>query len=102
MPILSDLNEREKAILKLVAQGYNNKEIAFKAGIDYRIVGNIIGTIYSKLNLNLWGTARVRLAMMVWEQEDFDKLKARVEKDGFISLEVSKDEREPVPESNEK
>lgn len=45
------LSERELEVLKLVAQGCTNQEIADKLVISERTVGNHIGAILSKLHL---------------------------------------------------
>ena len=45
------LTERELSVLKLVAQGLTNNEIAQKLFLSERTVGNYIGSILSKLHL---------------------------------------------------
>jgi NarL family two-component system response regulator LiaR len=50
-PTQDPLTERELTILKLVAQGLTNQEIAEKLVISERTVGNHIGNILSKLHL---------------------------------------------------
>lgn len=51
-PLTEDpLTARESAILKLVAQGMSNQEIAGRLVISERTVGNHIGNILSKLHL---------------------------------------------------
>jgi NarL family two-component system response regulator LiaR len=50
-PTESPLTERELIILKLVAQGLSNQEIADRLVISERTVGNHIGNILSKLHL---------------------------------------------------
>lgn len=52
LPLTEDpLTARESAILKLVAQGLSNQEIAERLVISERTVGNHIGNILSKLHL---------------------------------------------------
>lgn len=52
LPLTKDpLTERELIILKLVAQGLSNKEIAGRLVISERTAGNHIGNILSKLHL---------------------------------------------------
>jgi NarL family two-component system response regulator LiaR len=52
LPLTKDpLTARESAILKLVAQGLSNQEIAERLVISERTVGNHIGNILSKLQL---------------------------------------------------
>jgi NarL family two-component system response regulator LiaR len=50
-PSQDPLTEREVEVLKLVAQGFANQEIAAKLVISERTVGNHIGNILSKLHL---------------------------------------------------
>jgi NarL family two-component system response regulator LiaR len=50
-PTENPLTERELMILKLVAQGLTNQEIAERLVITERTVGNHIGNILSKLHL---------------------------------------------------
>jgi NarL family two-component system response regulator LiaR len=50
-PTEDPLTERELVVLKLVAQGLTNHEIAEKMVISERTVGNHIGNILSKLHL---------------------------------------------------
>ncbi len=50
-PTKDPLTEREVDILKLVAQGLTNQEIAQKLVISERTVGNHIGNILNKLHL---------------------------------------------------
>jgi NarL family two-component system response regulator LiaR len=52
LPLTEDpLTARESVILKLVAQGMSNQEIAERLVISERTVGNHIGNILSKLHL---------------------------------------------------
>jgi NarL family two-component system response regulator LiaR len=52
LPLTEDpLTPRESVILKLVAQGLSNQEIAERVVISERTVGNHIGSILSKLHL---------------------------------------------------
>jgi DNA-binding NarL/FixJ family response regulator len=46
LPVLSD---REHEVLRLVAQGYVNKEIAFRLGIGLATVSTHIKNLYKKL-----------------------------------------------------
>jgi two-component system, NarL family, response regulator LiaR len=49
---LSDLTEREAAILRLLAQGASNQEIAEKLEVSEKTVRNRLSEIFSKLRLN--------------------------------------------------
>lgn len=48
----NDLSEREKEILRLIAQGDTNKEIAQKLGITEKTVKNHISNIFQTLHVN--------------------------------------------------
>lgn len=48
----SDLNERETTILKLLAQGYSNQDIALRLDISEKTVRNRLSEIFTKLQLN--------------------------------------------------
>ena len=47
-----DLTEREAAILRLLAQGSSNQEIALKLNISEKTVRNRLSEIFAKLQLN--------------------------------------------------
>jgi DNA-binding NarL/FixJ family response regulator len=49
---LDDLSEREQEVLKLMARGLDNKEIANKLFIAEQTVKNYVSTIYSKLGVH--------------------------------------------------
>ncbi|MBB6098134.1 DNA-binding NarL/FixJ family response regulator [Deinobacterium chartae] len=48
----NDLNERETTILRLLAQGHSNQEIALKLDISEKTVRNRLSEIFAKLQLN--------------------------------------------------
>ncbi|GGJ34491.1 response regulator [Deinococcus roseus] len=48
----ADLNERETMILRLLAQGHSNQEIAIKMDISEKTVRNRLSEIFAKLQLN--------------------------------------------------
>lgn len=48
----SDLNERETTILKLLAQGHSNQDIALRLDISEKTVRNRLSEIFAKLQLN--------------------------------------------------
>jgi DNA-binding NarL/FixJ family response regulator len=48
----ADLNERETTILKLLAQGYSNHDIALRLDISEKTVRNRLSEIFTKLQLN--------------------------------------------------
>ena len=58
-------SRRQLRLIKLVAQGLKNREIADKLGISHKVVKNYLGKIYEKIGVNgrlelaLWYTARV-------------------------------------------
>jgi DNA-binding NarL/FixJ family response regulator len=47
-----DLSDRELLILRLLAEGKRNREVAKSLGISERTVGNHIANIYSKLHIS--------------------------------------------------
>jgi DNA-binding NarL/FixJ family response regulator len=47
-----NLSDREMEVLRLVAQGYLNKEIAYKLGISMHTVGSHIKNLYLKLSVH--------------------------------------------------
>jgi DNA-binding NarL/FixJ family response regulator len=48
---LTELTERERAVLSLRGDGYKNREIALKLGITSKSVGNYASRIVKKLGL---------------------------------------------------
>jgi len=50
-PTTEPLTEREAEILKFIAQGLTNQEIAAQLGVSERTIGNHVGNILSKLHL---------------------------------------------------
>jgi len=50
--MLQELTEREKHILKLIAEGLKNKDIAHTLSISESTVENHIHKIYQKLNIS--------------------------------------------------
>lgn len=49
--VLNRLTEREVGVLRLVAKGFTNKEIADRLGISDRTVGAHLGNILTKLRI---------------------------------------------------
>ena len=62
------LSEREKDIVRLITQGYNNREIARSLHIAEKTVKNYITNILSQLNLR----DRTQLAIAALKQEIFE------------------------------
>lgn len=52
LPLHAELSEREIQILKLVAQGYTNLEIAGELSLSEKTVRNRLSEIFQKLHLN--------------------------------------------------
>ena len=50
--LMAKLTSRETQVLDYVAQGYANKQIAFKLGISENTVKNFISRVFTKLNAN--------------------------------------------------
>lgn len=61
---LSDLSEREREVLLLVARGYSNANIAHHLIISERTVKSHVSSILSKLNV----TDRTQLAVFAWHR----------------------------------
>ena len=57
--ILLELSAREREVLRLLAQGYNNMEIARKLTLSEKTIRNYISNIYTKLQVNSRGAAIV-------------------------------------------
>jgi NarL family two-component system response regulator LiaR len=51
-PLHAELSEREVQILRLVAQGYTNQEIAAELQLSEKTVRNRLSEIFQKLHLN--------------------------------------------------
>ncbi len=50
-PLLADLTEREREVLDLIAQGFNNGEIAHRRSLSVKTVRNHVSNIFSKLQV---------------------------------------------------
>ncbi|MHB1417161.1 MAG: response regulator transcription factor [Chloroflexota bacterium] len=50
-PLVDDLTAREVEVLRLIAEGLGNKEIAHRLSISEKTVKNHINNIFSKLHL---------------------------------------------------
>jgi DNA-binding NarL/FixJ family response regulator len=50
-PLFPELTGRERQVLDLLAQGYNNPEIAYRLGINSKTVRNHVSNILSKLQV---------------------------------------------------
>lgn len=57
--ILLELSSTKRDVLRLMAQGYNNREIARKLTLSEKTVRNYISLIYAKLQINSRGEAIV-------------------------------------------
>lgn len=57
--ILLELSARERDILRLLAQGYENREIAKRLVLSEKTVRNYVSNIYGKLQINSRGEAIV-------------------------------------------
>lgn len=51
LPVFPELTEREREVLNLIAQGYNNSEIARLLVISVKTVRNHVSNIFSKLQV---------------------------------------------------
>lgn len=68
-PLLKNINNltpREDETLNLLAQGYNNQQIAELMAVNLKSVERYINTIYRTLGLTGNGAPRVLAAMMVY------------------------------------
>ena len=71
--VYSDLTPREREVLRLIASGRANKEIAAQLGISERTVKTHISNIFSKLEL----TDRTQAALFVHNRGRLEKDSAR-------------------------
>ena len=71
--VYSDLTPREREVLRLIASGRSNKEIAAQLGISERTVKTHISNIFSKLEL----TDRTQAALFVHNRGMLEKDSAR-------------------------
>ncbi len=71
--VCSDLTPREREVLRLIASGRANKEIAAQLGISERTVKTHISNIFSKLEL----TDRTQAALFVHNRGMLEKDSAR-------------------------
>lgn len=62
--VLSQLSEREREVLLLIAQGYSNAHIAQRLIISERTVKSHVSSILSKLHM----TDRTQLAVFAWRR----------------------------------
>jgi DNA-binding NarL/FixJ family response regulator len=58
----SELNAREREILRCVAQGEGNKSIALQLGLQEKTIMNTLSSIYGKLNVE----SRTQAALYYW------------------------------------
>ncbi len=58
--LFDDLTQREQEVLRLIAQGLRNREIAEKLVISEKTVGNHVSNIFTKLQVNDRSQAIVR------------------------------------------
>jgi len=49
---LEPLSDQDKEILRLVAEGYSNKEVAHRLGVSERTVKHHLQTVFDKLNIH--------------------------------------------------
>ena len=49
--VFPELSDREREILNLIAQGYNNSDIAHRLVLSLKTVANHVSTIFSKLQV---------------------------------------------------
>ncbi len=57
--VLLELSTRERDVLRLLAEGYPNPEIAQRLGLSEKTVRNYVSNIYAKLQINSRGEAIV-------------------------------------------
>lgn len=63
--VLGQLTEREREILDLIAQGYNNRAIAEKLAITQKSVENAINRVFLKLGIDSAGDQQPRVAAVL-------------------------------------
>ncbi len=65
-PVQSPLTAQERTVLRAVARGYTNDQIAQRMGLSPKRVANLLTAIYAKLQL----PNRVALALYYWGRSD--------------------------------
>lgn len=63
------LTKREKDVVKLVVEGFNNREAAHKLGLAEHTVSNHLFKIYDKLGIS----SRVEMALYALKEKSFDQ-----------------------------
>lgn len=61
--LLGKLTIREREVANLVADGYDNTHISKTLGIKRAVVGNMLGRVYSKLDMNTWSGFNIRVVL---------------------------------------
>ena len=69
-----DLTQRELDILKFLASGYTNAQIANILGVHYRIINTCLESIWRKLD----GESRPAIAVTVGEARVLDRSPVRI------------------------
>jgi DNA-binding NarL/FixJ family response regulator len=57
--VWSELSAREREVMRLLAEGYNNSEISQKLVLSEKTIRNYVSNIYEKLQINSRGEAIV-------------------------------------------
>ncbi len=61
--ILEELSEKEKEVLGLIGQGYNNNAIAIKLNMNPKSIETMLGYIYNKISVPECASKRAWLAL---------------------------------------
>lgn len=63
--LLAELTDREREILALIAQGYNNRTIAEKINITVKSVENVINSVFHKMGVDAAPDLQPRVAAVL-------------------------------------
>lgn len=81
---LEQIVDYELDILRLVAQGANNKEIATQLRFSERTIGNRLGIIYQKLHVSNRTQAAIYALRQGWASLEAEEFQIGIAEWGFL------------------